>query len=160
MKLLFITLLVFAFTPPASLAAQPNSNAVVDVYKALSEDNMEAIQVQIEKVEHSTLENKQAYEGALLMKKSGLIKGHAKQKLGIFKSGKTKLESLILKEPKNAEFRFLRLIIQENAPKVVKYNRDIKEDVEMIKDYYKKFPSYLQQIIADYSKTSNELKIP
>lgn len=153
-------MLVFAFVQPASIDAQSSGNTMAELYKALSSDNMEAIQIQIEKVQQSSLENKEAYEGALLMKKSGLLKGHAKQKLSIFKSGKTKLESSIIKEPKNAEFRFLRLIIQENAPKLVKYNQDIKEDVEMIKEHYKKFPTYLQQIIADYSKTSNDLKIP
>jgi len=159
MNLLFIGVWMVSifqvFTNP-----QPKENAIAEVYKALKSDNLENIQIQLDKLPQSALENKQAYEGALMMKKSGLLKGSAKQKLAVFKSGKTKLEESISKYPDNAEFRFLRLIIQENAPKVVKYNRNIDEDVEMIKKQYNHFPSYLQQIITDFSKNSKDLKLP
>lgn len=152
--LLFATLYAFCGI------TTPTGNGTEEIYKALSSNNIEAIQIQIEKVQQSSLENKQAYEGALLMKKSGLMKGPAKQKLSVFKSGRTKLEESISKDSQNAEFRFLRLIIQENAPKVVKYHQDISEDVEMIKDQFKNLAPALRQVITDYSKHSKALKIP
>ena len=158
-RILFAGLLLLTSMPGFS-EISPFLNGVEDIYKALSSKSVETIQTQINKVQQSDLELKQAYEGALLMKKSGLLKGPAKQKLAVFKSGRLKLEAAISKEPLNAELRFLRLIIQEHAPKVVKYHNDIKEDAEMIKNQFNNFPVSLQQIITDYSKHSTELKLP
>ena len=158
-RILFAGLLLLTSMPGFS-EISPFLNGVEDIYKALSSRNVEVIQTQINKVQQSDLELKQAYEGALLMKKSGLLKGPAKQKLAVFKSGRLKLEAAISKEPHNAELRFLRLIIQEHAPKVVKYHNDIKEDAEMIKNQFNNFPVSLQQIIIDYSKHSTALKLP
>ena len=37
----------------------------------------------------------------------------------------------------NVEYRFLRLPIQEHAPKIIKYQKDIQKDKEMIIREYK-----------------------
>lgn len=99
----------------------------------------------------------QAYTGALLMKKSGMQKT-AKEKLSMFKKGKALLEDAIKKENKNGEFYFLRLIIQENCPDFLKYKDNIKEDVDAVKQMYKKFSPALKQVVIDYSKKSKALK--
>ncbi|MBS1927815.1 MAG: hypothetical protein JST95_04380, partial [Bacteroidetes bacterium] len=91
-RILFAGLLLLAFLPGFSKIL-PILNGMEDIYKALSSRNVEVIQTQINKVQQSDLELKQAYEGALLMKKSGLLKGPAKQKLTVFKSGRLKLEA-------------------------------------------------------------------
>lgn len=98
-----------------------------------------------------------AYTGALVMRKSSFQKS-AKKKLTLFKQGRRLLEDAIIKENSNAEFRFLRLIIQENCPAFLKYHDKIKEDAEVVKHYYKNFSPELKHAVAGYSKVSKTLK--
>lgn len=127
-------------------------------YHAMASDDLEEINEQINIVKSSSINEKEAYEGALLMKKSGLV-SKAKEKLSLFKTGRIKLESSIKKEVNNTEFYFLRLIIQEHAPKVVKYNNNIESDSLQIRTNYKNLPPVVQQAISDYSKKSKVLRI-
>ncbi|MFM6925894.1 MAG: hypothetical protein ACKOU7_10375 [Ferruginibacter sp.] len=126
-------------------------------YNAMASDNMEAINSQLAAIKASSVIEKDAYEGALLMKKAGLV-ARAKEKLGLFKAGRLKLEAAIKKDKENAEFSFLRLIIQEHAPKIVDYSNDIKTDIAAIRSGYKTLPQVVQQAISDYSKKSKFLK--
>jgi hypothetical protein len=128
-----------------------------DFYAALSSDKLNEINTQLNILKESSLDEKEAYEGTLLMKKSGLV-ANAKEKLSLFKTGRMKLESSISKDAKNAEYRFLRIIIQEHAPKIVKYRNELEADSRLILDNYKNLPQFLQQVINDYSKKSKVLK--
>ena len=92
------------------------------------------------------------------MKKAGLA-GIPVQKLNLFKQGHKELEAAIKREPKNVEFRFLRLMIQENAPGVLGYKDQLPEDSEYIKKSYKTLPDEVQRAIEDYSKKSKILKL-
>lgn len=157
-KSTFFALLLFS-TIPGKASSWNSLINTAEIYKALASGNLETINGQIEKLQSNSTDLKEAYEGALLMKKSGLMKAPAKEKISVFKSGKQKLEAVIAKDPDNAEYRFLRYIIQENAPKVVKYNKDLKEDAELIKSEFKNLPTSLQQVITDYSKKSKGLKL-
>ena len=78
-------------------------------------------------------------------------------KLNIFKEGHRKLEAVIKKDNMNAELRFLRLIIQENAPGILGYKSDLKQDSELIKKSFTDLPQVVQQAIIDYSKKSKIL---
>ena len=69
------------------------------------------------------------------------------------------LEAAIKQDPDNAEFRFLRLIVQEHAPGALGYKTDIEKDSEMIRKYYKSLPEEVQHTIEDYSKKSKFLKL-
>ncbi|MEP6683274.1 MAG: hypothetical protein ABJA35_08440, partial [Parafilimonas sp.] len=55
-------------------------------------------------------------------------------------------------------YRFLRLIIQEHAPKIVKYNKEIDADASFIKKNYKNLSPDIQKILIDYSQNSKALK--
>jgi hypothetical protein len=55
------------------------------------------------------------------------------KKLEIFNKEKKNLESLIKKYPKNIHLRYMRLVIQENIPKILFYNSNIKEDKIFLK---------------------------
>ena len=99
-----------------------------------------------------------AFEGALMMMKAGLL-SKPKEKLHIFKNGRKKLEAAILSDPDNIEYRFLRLMIQENAPKIVKYKNDIENDKRLIRNSFKKLSPVTQQAIKDYTKKSKILII-
>ena len=93
------------------------------------------------------------------MKKAGLVT-KAKEKLSLFKSGRLKLEASIKNDNKNTEFYFLRLIIQEHAPKMVNYRNELESDGLFIRTNYKMLPQVVQQAIFEYSKKSKILKLP
>ena len=126
------------------------------IYAAMAGKNLEEINTIISELQKSNLTGKEAYEGALLMKKAGLL-SKPKEKLKTFKSGREKLEAAIRNEPDNVEYRFLRLMIQENAPKVVKYRDNIQGDGDFIKANYKEMAAEAQKALVDYSKVSKVL---
>ena len=128
-------------------------------YAAMSSDKLDVINSQLVILKGLSLIEKEAFEGALLMRKSGLVKT-AKEKLDLFKTGRIKLEKAISKNKDNIEFRFLRVIIQENAPKIVKYKKELEADAKLIRTNFKDLSAFLQQVINDYSKTSTVLKTP
>jgi len=131
----------------------------VDFYKAMQENDKALVNAQLTELKSVTPKNTQdAFTGALTMKKAGLG-GSPITKLHLFKEGHKLLESAILQEPNNAEFRFLRLMIQENAPGILGYKNDEKKDSEFIRKSYKSLPNDLQHVIADYNKKSKVLKL-
>jgi hypothetical protein len=126
-------------------------------YAAMASSNMDEIDAQLTIVKGSSVPEKEAYEGALMMKKSGMLT-KAKDKLSLFKAGRSKLEVSITKDKENAELRFLRVIIQEHAPKIVNYRNELEKDSQLIRANYKNLPQVVQQAITDYSKKSSVLK--
>lgn len=58
-------------------------------------------------------------------------------KLKIFNKEKKNIEALIKKYPKNIHLRYMRLVIQENLPKILNYNSSIKEDKIFLKNMIK-----------------------
>jgi hypothetical protein len=80
-------------------------------------------------------------------------------KLHLFKEGKKRLEAAIQREPGNAEYRFLRLIVQENAPGFLGYKSNIETDGAFIRKSYASLPESVQQAIARYNKKSKVLKL-
>lgn len=126
-------------------------------YNVMSTGNVEAIDKQIDAVQNSELKHKDGYEGALLMKKAGLS-GPPAQKLKLFKQGRIKLETAIMDDNENTEFHFLRLAIEEHAPKIVKYHNDIEGDKLIVQKNFKSLSPAVQQAIIDYCKNSKVLK--
>jgi len=155
-KIFFNLLLLFSV-----ISVQANSQKIgfdkTDFYNAMSSDNLQEINTQLGIISSSSINDKEAFEGALLMKKAGLV-SKAKEKLSLFKAGRAKLEASIKNTSGNTEFLFLRLIIQEHAPKMVKYNHDIESDSLQIRTNYKSLSPVVQKAISDYSKKSKVLK--
>ncbi|MBZ4188643.1 hypothetical protein [Niabella beijingensis] len=126
-------------------------------YNALAGSSVKAIDAQISQVNaYASPAEAPAFTGALEMRKAGLVTIPAK-KLSTFKQGHKKLEAAIAAHPKEAEFRFLRLMIQENAPKSLGYSRNIAEDSKMIRDQFASLPAVTQQSVKNYSKKSKSL---
>ncbi len=98
-----------------------------------------------------------AYKGAMLMKKSLLLRT-PESKLNAFKSGHKLLEDAITKSPSNPELRFLRLVIQEHAPEFLKYNINIQEDKKLVIAKYQEIDTLVQAFIFKYSSVSANLK--
>lgn len=148
--LLFFTLGVKAHSPKAGFDKSA-------FYNAMAANDVNSINAQLTVVKTSSINEKEAYEGALLMKKAGLMTRPA-EKLSLFKAGRLKLEAAIKKDKENAEFSFLRLIIQEHAPKIVEYRNNIDADISTIRSNFKTLSPVVQQAINDYTKKSKVLK--
>lgn len=129
-----------------------------DYYAVMRSNSLEKINEMLTELKVSSFSEKEAYEGALLMKKAGLV-GPPLVKLNLFKSGRKKLEAMIQKNNSNVEYRFLRVMIQENAPKILNYKNELADDCAVVKKSYKKLSPLLQQIILDYSQTSKKLNL-
>ena len=153
-----ITLILCLFGINKAGYAQPQNKEAY--YAAISSSNLEKINAQLDllKSEVSSSKN-EAYIGALLMKKAGIVFSPA-EKLNLFKSGRNMLEQMIQKDKDNIEYRFLRVLIQENAPKFLKYQTDLDSDCTFIRNAFKNLPAPLQKIILDYNKHSKKLNIP
>jgi len=135
------------------------ATVTTEVYLALKSDSKELIESTIKKIEvdQKNIKNK-AYKGALLMKKASFEKSVA-QKIEVFKSGKELLEFCIKEQPQNTEFRFLRLTIQENSPKILKYNTNLTEDKNHLVSEFKKSSVDLQKHIREYATSSKILTL-
>ncbi|MEO5683483.1 MAG: hypothetical protein ABIQ88_12620 [Chitinophagaceae bacterium] len=126
-------------------------------YSVMSENKEDAVNKQLDVLKTTTIKDKDAYEGALLMKKAGFA-GSAKKKLNLFKEGHRKLEGILQKDSSNGEFRFLRLMIQEHAPGIVGYKKELQKDRLYIKNNFKTLPPVVQAAVLNYSKESKILK--
>ena len=125
-------------------------------YEVMATNQIQVIDNEIDVLKKSALASTGAYEGALLMKKAGLVK-KGKDKIDLFKAGRKKLEAAIKTDPQNAEWRFLRLMIQENAPKAVNYRNELDADCKFVADNFKALSPVVQKAINNYSKNSKVL---
>lgn len=130
-----------------------------EFYKAFSgktEEEIDGMISILEKEKSSSLTS--AYQGALYMKKADFVKG-VNTKIKTFKKGAHILEEEIAKKPSNAEYRFLRLAVQEHAPKILKYNKNLNEDKKAVAEGFKSFDPELKKIVKGYAASSAVLKI-
>ncbi len=127
------------------------------LYRVMSSGDTNEINNEMKIVEMSSLTNKDGYDGALLMKKAGMVT-NVKEKLKLFKGGRIKMETALHADNGNTGFHFLRLAIQEHAPKVVNYNADIETDKIFIQKKFKSLSPVIQRAILDYCKNSKVLR--
>ena len=153
-KTLFVFLLI-AGLAKTTLAQQKFEKA--EFYKVMDSGDLTAINSQIEIVQGSSSPYKEGYEGALLMRKAGKVPVPA-QKLKFFKAGRIKLETAMLADNDNTEYHFLRLAIEEHAPKIVKYHFDIEKDKAIVLKNFKSLQQSVQKAIIDYCKNSKVLR--
>ena len=126
----------------------------LDFYSAFKSDEKAVLDKEIarlNKLEWSTL--KDAYLGVLIMKNSQ-FQATPGAKLRAFKEGKELLEKAIAKEPKNGEFRFLRLAIQEKSPKLLKYDSNMEEDKKILLGTYSSLDFTVKKVIKGYAEKS------
>jgi hypothetical protein len=149
----FLTLIFLLFSISSFAAIDRKA-----FYAAMSGDDATAI-ASVKKQLNAAAESadKRAMLGALLMKESQFEKT-SKLKLEKFNQGKVALEAEIKKQSSNTEFRFLRLLIQENAPKILKYNSSISSDASHIVSNLSKTSSTLKTTIMEYAKSSKSLQ--
>lgn len=105
-----------------------------------------------------------AYKGASWTMMAKYTKAK-KDKKALFKEGTGLIEFAVSEAPKDIEIRIIRLSIQENAPKFLKYRSSIQEDRQFILDNYNKIKSksvrsYVRSYVVQsdtFSETEKEL---
>ena len=126
MKLITFLILLLLLSP--SSIAQDSS-----IYELLNTGTLQTINQKIEKLKPS-IEKRNIYKcyyGSLISKKSEKIKS-PKEKISNFKIGASFIEESIKNDPKSAELRFLRYLIQVKSPKIVSYKNNIEKDKAFI----------------------------
>lgn len=93
------------------------------------------------------------------MRKAGM-RTLPKDRLKDFKSGCVKLEGAIASDTANAEYRFLRLCIQEQAPSFLNYRSDLQKDNLYIHLHFNQMSPVVQQAVREYAKRSRVLTVP
>jgi hypothetical protein len=127
-------------------------------YAAMASENISLIDGQLSEINSAPSDIKNAFLGAMTMKKAG-IGGNPISKLMLFTKGHGLLEDAIKRDPDNVEFRFLRLMIQENAPWILGYQAEEEMDSEFIRKSFRSLPEDLQKTITSYNKKSKLLKL-
>jgi hypothetical protein len=94
-----------------------------------------------------------AYKGAATALKSKFT-ADRKLKRDLFVEGVALVENSVKSEPNNTEIRLIRLSIQENTPKLLKYKGNIEEDKKAIISSFEKQAKDLQEYIIIYIKQS------
>jgi hypothetical protein len=125
-------------------------------FQAFEQDAVTAMDEQLNATERLSGTDRDAFEGALLMRKAGLQSSPV-QKLSLFKQGAQKLEAAIKAQPNNAEYRFLRLMIQENAPKILGYRDQLKQDGKMVTTRLKTLDPATRAAVQRYAAQSKYL---
>lgn len=148
--ILFINLFAFlAFNPDVSEVRNMYKQAVLSESAALSLlDDLTEIKKSDDKVLVS-------YKGALTAI-TAKYENEIKRKKELFKQGVMMIEYAIEEDPDNIEIRFVRLSVQQNIPKFLKYKKNIEEDktfiLERVNDLDNKdLKTYIQEYIL-YSK--------
>lgn len=159
MKLRSLTFFLFFILGSVSDAhLRAGANIRETFYSAFSSGNLDAIEqaIQTVKVEGGSLGR--AFEGALLMKKADLVKGVG-EKLKTFKAGHELFEKEVAAQPQNAELRFVRLCVQENASKIVKYRDQLDGDKAFVVEHFESLSADTKKYVRDYAKSSKVLSI-
>jgi len=156
MSLLSIVISLFIFFPTNEIC-EKNALSAFDkkqFYTVFASSELNSINTELTLL--SAHSSKSAYEGALLMKKASII-GNPKDKLTLFKQGRTKLETSIKSNPHIIEYLFLRYMVQENSPAFLGYHDNLEEDKKKIISNYSTFEDVVKEAIQNYSKTSKTL---
>ena len=154
-KLIFVWAL-FMLVGLAKVSAQSQKFDKAGFYEVMKSATLDAVNNELEAVKDAPEKEREGYEGALLMKKAGLLK-RPKQRLSFFKECRIKLETAILNDGDNTEFHFLRLAIEEHAPKIVKYHSDIEKDKAVVMKNFKSLSPAVRHAILDYCENSKVL---
>lgn len=127
-------------------------NHVRDMYKNVAHDKTELTTFNslLNEVTKTDKVELVAYKGAGVALK-GRYSKKIKDKRSFFIEGVTLVEYAIQKSPNNIELRFIRLGIQDNTPKLLKYKGDMLNDKKFILTHYSAIKSsQLKHHIKNY----------
>ena len=155
-RLLSIIFFLFSFSNPTISEIRklyPNA--------AIAENNANELVSKLASIDVKDDKTLLAYKGASIAIVSKYQKKVA-DNIKKFKDGVKLVEVAIATEPNNIEIRLIRLSIQENVPKIVKYNKNIKEDATFIIEHYKEqspdLKDYIKKFILQSKSFSTQEK--
>ncbi len=144
MKILFSILFATLFICSPEL-----SKVRIDYKNAIhNKENTVELHIDLASVNNNDSKVLVAYKGAVTTLMAKFAK-NSKDKKDFFKEGATLIEYAVTEDSNNIEIRCIRLGVQENTPKVVKYRKSIPEDKQFILDHYKEITSSKEK---DYIK--------
>lgn len=95
------------------------------------------------------------YKGAVLTLEAN-FENNKLEKLRLFKEGKKLIEAAIESNVANIEMRMIRLGVQENAPKILGYHKEKKEDKEFIlRNYQATTSNKEKQVVKKFAMQSD-----
>jgi len=157
MRLIIVFICVLLITAGLAVATPVQQKfEKAEFYSVMKSGDIAAVENEIAMLSDAPAKEKDGYEGALLMKKAGLMK-KPKDRLKFFKEGRIKMETALMADNENTEFHFLRLAIEEHAPKIVKYHADIQKDRALVIKNFKNLSPAVQHAILDYCSNSKVL---
>ena len=138
-----------------SVSVSAGSERFFTVLSQGSKDDVEKLILDYE-AKGDTGSQANIYRGALYARMAGLVNTPA-QRLEYFKRGRLLIEAEIKQNADNIEYRFIRLIIQEQAPSIVRYRDNIEEDSALIIAAYQGLDERLKRELQRYAATSQVL---
>lgn len=128
-----MTKFVFYIALGLTIILKPSISEVRELYKKASdsEEVAKAFYTQLKNIKKTDNATLVGYKAASLTVKAK-HEEKIKDKKSYFKEGINLLEYIIEKKPNNIELRLIRLSIQENSPKLMKYKLNINEDKTFI----------------------------
>ena len=150
MKIVMLSLLMLFILPSQGLEDIRLSfqKANLNVENAIVFNELMKQDLSIEKDLHT------AYLGAseTLLAKFGSSAG---EKLKAFKAGKANIEQAVTNKPKSVEIRLIRLIIQNNAPTMLRYSGEMEEDKAFIIENFNSAPADVQKFVRNIGNDTN-----
>jgi hypothetical protein len=145
MKLLLSLLLWINFT------STPDLGAIRKMYASVtkSEQNAIAFSDKLEDVSDNDGKTLVAYKAASILLISRFER-KLQAKMDRFKEGAKLLEATLKSDPNNIEIRMIRLSVQENAPGITGYKKNIKEDKQYLTVHYAEQNSALKEYLKDF----------
>jgi len=95
-----------------------------------------------------------AYKGAALTLRARYLNERSAKK-DMVSQGIALLERAVKSSPKQVEVRLIRLAVQENSPKILKYKMNIAEDKQMILSNTSVQPTAVKSLVKRYVKQSH-----
>jgi hypothetical protein len=94
-----------------------------------------------------------AYYGAALALKAKYGQ-NVREKKEYFVAAVENIEDAIKAEPNNIEIRLIRLSVQENSPRIVRYKTNMDEDKAMILEGFDRLSTTVKRCVQDYVSNS------
>lgn len=158
MKLSFFLIWIIFLTAEVDVAEVRND------YRKAVNSKMKAFELN-SKLEGITKNDKKvlvAYKGAITTI-TAKYQNSNKLKSTIFKNGVSLIEYAVENDKNNIEIRFVRLSVQQNSPKFLKYNKEIEADKKFVlKKFHQikspEFKNYLKGYILDSDNFTDDEK--
>jgi len=123
-------------------------------FHVLETEALDLVQSQIDLLNRESQSSiVKAYTAGLLIKQSGL-EADPGTKLKLFKQGVALLEEQIAEYPANAEYKFIRYIMQDRSPVFLRYKSNLEEDAFVVGKDFSKLDKPVQDAVRRYAVNS------